>query len=97
MTSPVFRQEAVESHYERLRHHVLSGYIAGVRTGLGVILHKGMAVWMDVCSSYQPSSPKPAAQSHCSKINQILPDEQLAGFVELFTGMALNRIKEVYV
>ena len=93
---PVTDESSLLSHYERLRSHVLSGCVAGVRTGLGVMLHKGMAAWMEACSSCGKPSDRPAALPHCTKVERIMPDEQFAEFVELFTGMALNRLKGVY-
>ena len=99
MTFPYSRpgidEPSLPAHYERLRSRVLSGCVAGVREGLAVMLHKGMAAGREACSSCRQILPKPAGTPHCTTVGRMMPDEQFAEFVELFSTMALNRLKEV--
>jgi len=94
-TSPSSRPEtdkqSLITTYEQLRTRVLSGRIQGMRDGLAVILQKGMAAWMEVCSSCRQAIHK----KHSVSIEEALPDEQYGAVVDLITNMALNQMKEV--
>ncbi len=95
MTTPLpeVGKQSLINRYEQLRTRVLSGRIQRGRDGLSVMLQKGMAAWMEVCSLYRQAITK----KRVAAIEQVLPDEQYGALIDLFANMAMNRIKEVFV
>lgn len=86
-------KRSLVDHYERLRTRVLSGRIREVRDGLAVMLQKGMAAWMQLCSPCREIDRK----KHLYSIEKALPDEQYGALIDLFTNMAMNQMKEVFI
>ena len=84
--------EDVVDDYEQLRSHVVVGQVSGVRRGLAILLQKGMAGWMDVCSSCRavavPTGLRPSSDE------KRLADEHSAELVDLLANMALNQLME---
>jgi hypothetical protein len=82
----------VVAHYERLRSHAVTGCISGVRQGLAVILQRGMAAWLEQCSSLRSlAETRPSTRTGHE---QRLPDEQCDELIDLLTDLALTRLKE---
>jgi len=96
MTGRTTRQrtdaEAMLADYERLRRHVVVGRVSGVRHGLAVLLQKGMAGWMEVCSCCRAIAERTSLPS--SSCGDRLPAEDSAELVDLLANMALNHLTE---
>jgi hypothetical protein len=80
--------------YEHIRGQALGGRFSGVRLGLAVLLHKGMAVWAEQWSlllapsqnanrALPEASESAVAEEHCSEL------------VNLLTDLTLLRMQEV--
>ena len=79
-------------NYEQLRSHVVVGRVSGVRHGLAILLQKGMAGWMEVCSSCQAAVVPTAFRS--SSGEDYLLDEHSSELVDLLANMALKQLME---
>lgn len=90
---PETDKQSLVTYYEHLRSLVLSGGIREVRDGLAVMLQKGMAAWMTVCSSCRQA----LTPTRSAPVEQVLPDEQYSQMVDLFANIALKRMKEVFI
>ena len=81
-------------HYERLRSRVVAGAFSGPRHGLALVLHEGMATWMQECVSccaeLEASTPASSTSTE-----QAIADEGRAELVGLLANMA-TRLTEVY-
>ena len=45
-------------HYEQLRRHALEGDVSGWRLGLGVLCHRGVAVWARTLHTTLAAAPR---------------------------------------
>jgi hypothetical protein len=83
------------AYYEELRERVLAGRIRGVRHGLAILLHGGMAAWMDAALSCPPLAG-PATRPGATSSETRLPDERCPALVDILTNLALSRFMEVH-
>ena len=88
-------RNSLVKYYEQLRRRVVSGAFPGPRHGLALLLHKGMATWMQECVSccvaLEASTPESS-----TGIDQAIADEGRAELVGLLASMT-SRLTEVYV
>ena len=82
----------VADNYEQLRSHVVVGRVSGVRHGLAILLQKGMAGWMEVCSSCRANAVPTTFRS--SSGEDYLLDEHSSELVDLLANMALKQLME---
>jgi hypothetical protein len=73
----------------------VAGRIRGVRHGLAIFLHRGMAAWMEAASSCPPlagTATRPRATSSETRV----PDERCPALVDILANLALSRFMEVH-
>jgi len=82
----------LDVYYEQLRGHVVQGCVGGVLHGLAVLLHRGMAAWMQVCLPLAESMTSlPTAESQ-----ERIREPQLPALVDILANLALEQIMELH-
>lgn len=81
-------------HYEQLRRRVVAGAFSGPRHGLVLLLHHGMARWMQECNSYCVAL-EATTPARSMSTGQVIADEGRAELVGLLASMT-SRLTEVY-
>ena len=81
-------------HYEQLRSRVVAGEFSGPRHALALLLHKGMATWMQECVQCC-AALEPSTSPNSTSTKQAILDEGRAELVGLLASMT-SRLTEVY-
>ena len=85
------RNNTLVEHYEQLRSRVVAGEFSGPRHALALLLHKGMATWMQECVSCCAALDASTPASSTST-EQAIPDEGRAELVGLLASMTLTEV-----
>ena len=87
-------QERLVEAYESLRSYALGDYKGRAIPGLALLLHKGMAAWLEACARWMP--PPPSQADHESSTGADLPPGLRGELVVVLTTMVLNHLQEVW-
>lgn len=90
----VVDHERLVEAYESLREYVLGDCEGCTGPGLALLLHKGMAAWLQACARWTPP-PRPRAELRSSP-GAGLPPGLRGELVVLLTTMVLSHLEEVW-
>ncbi|MFH0903124.1 MAG: hypothetical protein V2A73_21045 [Pseudomonadota bacterium] len=82
----------VTTRYEEIRRQVMEQHTFGCRLGLAVLLHSGVAAWIDAwrsCTTLSTSPPQPP-QADASDLS----NEVDAEVVHVLANIALNNLEK---
>lgn len=80
--------------YESLRGYVLGDCPGRASPGLALLLHKGMAAWLEACAQWTP--PPQAQADRQSSTGADLPPGLRGELVVVLTTMVLSHLQEVW-
>lgn len=79
--------------YEYIREQAIGGHFSGVRLGLAVLLHKGMAVWVEQWSALQaPISDSKSVPLRVPDSTEVV--EHQDELINLLTDLTLLQMRE---
>ena len=86
--------ERLVEAYESLRGYALGDYKGRASPGLALLLHKGMAAWLEACARWTP--PPSSRADHQSSTGADLPPGLRGELIVVLTTMALSHLQEVW-
>jgi hypothetical protein len=81
------------ARYEEIRRYAVAQQRLTARFGLAVLLHQGLAAWVEQWSKMPAPTPLPAAESARPSA---MPEETHAEVINVLAAMALGHLQEVH-
>lgn len=80
--------------YENLRRHASAPGPVCKGHGLALLMHRGLAAWLEVCSAFAPRCTR-ASGAIVTSSDVVVPRDALSEVTTILAGMSLANFKEV--